>query len=759
MEEKILGLLGHKDYWPLNVPELLWELKLSPDQQQVLQKKLRVMVRGGQIARIKGNRYILPTEADLIPGRISINRSGRGFLQPDDPKISEVGIPPNATSTSMHGDRVLVRRDIPKKRRDTSEDAVLTGKVVEVLERRRTQIVGVLKRSRQLLYVIPDDAHFPYDVYVPEPKDVGRQVRVDDKVVVELTNWESQHTNPEGEIIEVLGAADAEGVDMLSILKQHELPLRFPKKVLQEIKGLGKTVGERDLVDREDCRTHPIITIDPDDAKDFDDAICVKRESGDRWRLWVHIADVSHYVVPGSSLDDEAQARGNSTYLVDRVIPMLPEGLSNELCSLKPEIDRLTKCVEFLIDADGSVVRSKFYPAVIHSKQRLTYKEAFSILESKPKNALEKMLHDANKLAQQLRRLRFVNGALNLDFQETKILLDDHGRVDRIERVENDLSHQLIEEFMLLANEAVAKRLKKQRIKTIYRVHEEPDPRRLKEYREDILSHNIRCGDLTKPIEVQKLLKRLTGLPMGPALKIGLLKSLKRAQYSVEPLGHYGLAKVDYAHFTSPIRRYADLVVHRTLFQKGKAADNPLKQIAEHISDTERNSAEAERASKQVKLFAYLNAQLETRKPHPYSGLVIEIRNFGFFVDVADLGMSGLVPLSALKNDFFVFDPARNRVVGRRTKRRISVGDQVQVKVLKVDTSKKQVDFILIDGAKGARKEKSDSRSQERKPRKDYRSRNQGRSKGDGQTKTDGKAKAKSSSPKKRSSLSSSSGD
>ena len=698
MKEPLLRLLAQKEYVPANVPELLVRLGLPANRQQDLQQGLRELEQAGQIARIKGNRYILPNEADLIPGRIRINRGGKGFLQPDDPNLKEIAIPENATSTALHEDRVLVRRDVPRRGLQTSAPTEQTGTVIRVLERRRTQLVGTLQRSNRFLYVIPDDPRMPHDVYVPEPRDVGRPAQIGDKVVVELREWESRHTNPEGEIIEVLGSPDEEGVDMLSVLRQYELPLHFPENVLAEARANGSEIKPEELAGREDCRAHHVVTIDPDDAKDFDDAICLQRISAGQWKLWVHIADVSHYVLPGTTLDDEARKRGNSTYLVDRVIPMLPEALSNELCSLKPAVDRLTKCVEFLVSDDGHVLKTKFYPAVIHSKRRFSYQEALGVLQGKPDGPIEQMLHDANALAQKIRRQRFKAGSLELDFPEMKIRLDEQGRVARIERSENDISHQLIEEYMLLANEAVATRLMSLNLKAIYRVHEEPDERRLNEYRQDVLGHNVPCGNLSQRGEVQKLLHKLGTIPIGAALKIGFLRSLMRARYAVEPLGHYGLAKARYAHFTSPIRRYADLVVHRALFEKSHGSTQSIKEIADHISDTERNSADAERDSKDVKLYAFLNAQLQSEQPLVYPGLVTDARNFGFFVDVPGLAMSGLVPLSTVEDDFFIFDAQRNHLIGRRSRRIIRLGDKVEVQVAKVDRFKKQVDFRLAGG-------------------------------------------------------------
>jgi ribonuclease R len=703
MEEKILEFLRRPGYAPLNASELARRLGFAK-QRRELERVLERMERAGQIVRIKkGNRYALPLEADLVPGRIRMNRQGNGLLQPDDPKLPVIQIPHDATATAMHGDHVLVRRDVRPRVVRRGGPPELTGRVVRILESARSQIVGTLQRGKQFLYVIPDDPRIPRDIIVPAPRDVGRPARVGDKVVVELREWKSRHVNPEGEIIEVLGPPDAEGVDMLSILRQYHLPLHFPRRVLQEAHSFGAEIKASDRHGRVDCRAHQVITIDPDDAKDFDDAICVEAAEGGFWRVWVHIADVSHYVTPGSALDEEASKRGNSTYLVDRVIPMLPEALSNELCSLKPHVERLTKCVEFLLSREGKVVRTQFYPAVIRSQCRYNYREALGVLQRPPLDSLERMLHDANSVAQALRRARFRAGSLDLDFPETKILLDDRGQVLRIEKVENDISHQLIEEFMLLANEAVAARLLALNRPALHRIHEPPDAKRLEEYREEVLSHRIQCGNLANRREVQKLLQKLNTLPIGQALKVGFLKSLMRARYSTEPLGHYGLAKKKYTHFTSPIRRYADLVVHRALFQPAgsRLAAAPLPVVADRISETERSSDDAERDSRDVKLFAFLLGQLKSGQLQRYSALITDVRNFGFFVDVTSLGMSGLVPLSGLTDDFYQFDPARVQLIGRRTRRVFKLGDRIEVQVAKVDRFKRQVDFALAAPARG----------------------------------------------------------
>lgn len=701
MENKILNLLGRPNYTPLNAAELRPKLGLTPHQQKQLEQVLGQLERRGQIARIKqGNRYALPSDADLVPGRIRMNRAGVGFVQPDDPKFPTIRVSFDGTATAMHGDHVLVRREVSARVPRRPEATEPTGRVVRVLERARTQLVGTLQRGKQFLYVIPDDPRISHDIYVPPPSDTGRPANVGDKVVVDLREWKSRHTNPEGEIVEVLGPPNAEGVDMLSVIRQYKLVLHFPKRVLHEAQSVGTVVKPAERGGRTDCRRQQVVTIDPDDAKDFDDAICLERDGAEHWKLWVHIADVSHYVQPGSALDQEAARRGNSTYLVDRVVPMLPEALSNELCSLKPEVERLTKCVEFLLATDGRILRTKFYPAVIRSQRRHNYREVFALLQRRPADAIEQMLHDAHNLAQKIRRARFKAGSLDLNFPETKIRLDERGRVLRMEKVENDASHQLIEECMLLANEAVAARLMAMGRPAIYRVHEAPDEKRLREYREDVLTHHVTCGNLSNRLEVQKLLEKLNGLAIGQALKIGFLKSLMRARYAVEPLGHYGLAKKRYTHFTSPIRRYADLVVHRALFQPpGRPiVAGSIKEVAEHLSETERNSDDAERDSRDVKMFAFLNAQLKSAHPTRYPALVTDVRNFGFFVDVTGLGMSGLVPLSGVSDDFYQFDATRGQLVGRRKRRVFKLGDKVEVQIAKVDTFKRQVDFKLAEG-------------------------------------------------------------
>ena len=710
IREQVLALLARKDYRPLNKVDMARGLGLAASERVVLRKTLRQLERAGEIARIRKNRYVLPAEADLVTGKLSIHQVGYGFLSPETPGEPDVFIAAENIGTAMHGDRVVARisPDTPSDRIKGRRE----GRVIRILERAHDTIVGTLQRSQNFYYVIPDDPRFVHDVYVHPDRDQRQQpsANVGDKVVVRLDAWESRHVNPEGEIIEVLGAASAAGVDVLSIIRKFHLRAEFPKDVLNQAERISEQIVARQLEGREDLRKEFVVTIDPDDARDFDDAIQVEKIKNG-WRLGVHIADVAAYVEPGSPLDREARRRGNSVYLPDRVIPMLPERLSNVVCSLKPGVDRLTHSVFIHFDKNGVVRSARFAHSVIRSVHRLTYKQAYAILTSPLRDQLGERLHLAWELAALLRKKRFQHGALDLDFPEVKVWVDKQGHPVKLERVENDESHQLIEEFMLAANEAVARELKKRAVPTVYRVHENPDPEKLAEYREFVLSFNYRVGDLTHRGELQRLLELIGGKPEEQALKIALLKSLKRARYSAQPLGHYGLAKANYLHFTSPIRRYADLVVHRAL-GRDTAARRPdqlgmaeIASIAEHISITERNAADAEIDAAQMKKLEFFQRQLDERNPQIFRAAVVDVRNYGLMVELPDALITGLVHVSSLTDDFYLFEPARRQLIGRRSRKRFSVGDQLSVFVARVDIFKRQVDFAIALTSEAPRKQ------------------------------------------------------
>ena len=704
--EQILAVLRRKDYRPMDKTEIGRELRLKGRERVILRQNLRELERAGEIARIRKNRYVLPTEADLATGKLSIHQAGYGFLTSEELGEPDIFIAAENIGTGMHGDRVVVRisRDAPYGRIKGRRE----GRVIRILERAHDTIVGTLQRSRNFYYVVPDDPRFVHDIYVSPDRDerVGTSASVGDKVVVRLDAWESRHVNPEGEIVEVIGPASAPGIDMLSIIRKYHLRAEFPKDVLDQAERISERIDARQLEGREDLRKEFIVTIDPDDARDFDDAIQVEKIKNG-WRLGVHIADVAAYVEPESALDREARQRGNSVYLPDRVIPMLPERLSNGVCSLNPGVDRLTHSVFVHFDKNGNAKSARFARSVIRSAHRLTYKQAYAILKSPPRDQLGERLHVAWELAALLRRKRFEHGALDLDFPEVKVWVDKQGHPVRLERVENDESHQLIEEFMLAANEAVARELKNRAIPTVYRVHENPDPEKLAEYREFVLSFNYRVGDLTHRSELQRLLALIHGKPEEQALKVALLKSLKRARYSAQPLGHYGLAKANYLHFTSPIRRYADLGVHRSL-GRDTALRRPyqtdsreIASIAEHLSMTERTAADAEIDAAQMKKLEFFQRQLDERNPQIFRASIVDVRNYGLMVELPDALITGLIHVSSLTDDFYVFEPARRQLIGRRSRKRFSIGDELSVYVARVDTFKRQVDFAIALASEG----------------------------------------------------------
>ncbi len=694
LKQEILRVLGEPTYRPLDKIELAKVLGRKSGVRMGLNQILKELERSGQIARIRKNRYVLPSEADLVTGKLTVHQAGYGFLiQENKPGVPDLYIAAENTGTAMHGDRVVARvtRDEKYARARGTERA--EGRVIRILERAHDTIVGTLQQSRNFSYVVPDDPRIVHNVYVQPGK-----ARPGDKVVVRLEAWESRHVNPEGEIIEVLGASTAPGVDMLSIVRKYHLPTEFPPAVLAEAERIPETVDATMLEGREDLRGQFIVTIDPDDARDFDDAINVERLTSG-WTLGVHIADVSAYVTPGSQLDREALKRGNSVYLPDRVIPMLPERLSNGVCSLNPKVDRLTHSIFVEFNKSGRAKSVRFGRTVIRSAKRLTYRQAYAILQKPPNDQLSERLHIAWELASLLRRKRFEHGSLDLDFPEVKVRLDPEGRPVALERIENDESHQLIEEFMLTANEFVARELKNRLIPTIYRVHENPEPDKLAEYREQVLSFGYKAGDLTHRAELQRLLNSFRGKTEEQALKIGLLKSLKRARYTTLPLGHFGLAKNNYTHFTSPIRRYADLVAHRSLAEghRSRAEVGRLTSMAEHISTTERDAAEAEMDAAKLKKLEFFQRQLDARDPQVFRASVIEVKNFGLLIELPDVLLTGLVHISSLTDDFYRFDPAQRRLIGRQSRRRFSIGDQLRVFVARVDMFKRQVDFALAE--------------------------------------------------------------
>ena len=742
-QDRLLEQLGGRHYVPISAEALAKHWHLNTKDRRRFSQEVRDLIRTGRIVLVKGDRLCLPQEADLVTGRISFRQTGSAIVIPEG-KVNQpatgtvVQIAAENTGVSLHGDTVVVRLIVGREREQfrflkADERA---GRVIEVLQRNRPTLTGTLHRGRTYFYVAPDDPRVSHDVIVMDPlKAKLRPIPVvGDKVVVKLNEWTQRDLNPDGEIIEKLGRTYEPRAELAAIFHKYDLSQVFPPEVVREASALPDLVRPADLTGRLDYREVPTFTIDPDDAKDFDDALSLEYLDGGDLRIGVHIADVSHYVKPGTALDREAQQRGNSTYLVGTVVPMLPEKLSNGLCSLVEAQDRLTKAALFTFAANGRLKHTEFANTVICSRKRLTYKQAYALLFTDSLEAIRRLpapakhqtgstgrlLSDLSQreltdlqgwvrqlwsIASKLRRERFKTGSLDLDMPETKIFVDEQGYADRIELITNDESHQLIEEFMLLANEAIARLTRTQRLPSLYRVHDEPDEERLNELRQTLATYNIKIANLARREEVVKLLAILKTHPQGHLLRTMLLRSMRKACYRASHDGHYGLCKGDYTHFTSPIRRYSDLVVHRVLAthlarEKGHqtAAYNVVsaEALAEHLSLTEINSTEAERDSVKLKLGEFFEREGEKKKKTHFLAVITDVRNHGFFVELTEAaGAFGLVPISSLQDDFYHLNPSGSAFIGRKTKRKFELGQKIEVVVLKVDRQKRMLDFTV----------------------------------------------------------------
>ena len=770
LRQKLLKLLGAKDYVPMRRMEIISVLKFGQDATKEAHTLLDKMLEQGEIARLKKDRLCIPEDADLVSGRLIFRQSGSAILIPDsDPGGDGYPIKSEDTGVSMHGDTVLARKVEDQRRPfrgkgrqqrpEYKPDEKPNVRVIRILKRARITIPGTLEQAKHASYVIPDDPRIIHDILVPDPKNSGLKPipKVGDKVVVKMLEWKQRHLNPEGEIMEVLGRTHEPDAEFKAILYKYDLNPRFPSAVEQQTKDIPDVVRSEDIGNRQDCRDLFTFTIDPDDAKDFDDALSLELLEDGKTRVGVHIADVSAYVKPGSPLDREAQERGNSTYLVGTVIPMLPHALSNGLCSLVEAEDRLTKTCFITFNDSADISEVKFANTVINSNKRLTYKQAYAFMQQDdlaeirntplpPKHqtgstgrslnkvtdeemaTLKKYIGKLWQIAKQLRERRFRKGSLDLDMTSVKIYVDEEGYADRIEKEFNDESHQLIEEFMLSANEQVARTMKKQNFPCIYRVHDEPEEEKLKELRETMQSFGVQCGNLQKPREMTLLLKKLKEHPQGYTLKVHVLRSLKQAQYRASADGHYGLSKPDYTHFTSPIRRYSDLIVHRILdgylcktradsalgepeirYKQGK-----LESLGDHISVTERNSVDAERESVKTKLLEFYDRELQKEQKQHFKAIITDVKNHGLFVELTDTLAFGMVHISTLDDDFYHPNPEGTALIGRRKKRTYALGQYIMVQVERVDRFKRQIDFRVV---------LTDNRDKGKKPGKPFKGR------------------------------------
>jgi ribonuclease R len=695
---------------PLRRQQIAQQFSLdSENDLEALRRRLRAMERDGQLLFNRRQKYCLVNSKDLIAGRVLGHADGFGFIKPDDGS-TDLFLSPREMKSLMHNDRAVVRiAGVDRKgRRECA--------LVEVLERNTHHVVGRLLKERSLFFVVPDNKKIAQDIRIPN-EEIGK-AKKGQIVVAEIIQHPSNHKQAIGRIKEVLGQHMAPGMEIEVALRSHDLPFQWPKEVSKEIKSFSKEVPEAAKKDRIDIRDLPLVTIDGEDARDFDDAVyCKKTEKG--WKLLVAIADVSHYVQVNTALDIEAKNRSTSVYFPEQVIPMLPEVLSNGLCSLNPKVDRLCMVCELYINEQGKVFRSGFFKAVMSSHARLTYTDVAKILVdghktlAKKYSALVPQLQELYSLYQMMRQQREVRGAMNFDTQETQIIFGNDRKIEKIVPTQRNDAHKLIEEFMITANNAAARFLIKNKMPHLLRVHEGPGTEKLLTLKSFLneLGLVLGGGDKPTPLDYMHLLRSVEGRADAHLIQTVLLRSMSQAVYSPEKKGHFGLALDAYAHFTSPIRRYPDLLVHRAIKHclDNKKPDSfvygfpDMVTLGEHCSANERRADEATRD-----VVSWLKCEYMVDKiGEQFKGIITAVTGFGFFVELADIYAEGLVHISNLPQDYFHFDAKTHQLIGERTHIRYRLGDNVKIKVARVDLDEKKIDFDLVDVPKQSRVKKT----------------------------------------------------
>ena len=706
LQQRILAFMKNEDYKPMTVAEIEEVFELSEAEEfKELVKTLVKMEAQGLIVRSRSNRYGLPERMNLLRGRFIGHSKGFGFVAPDEEGMDDIFIPPHEINGALNGDTVLIR-----VLKETSGDR-REGTVTKIVERGKTSFVGTFQANRGFGFVVPDDKKMSMDIFVAKEDTLGA---VDGhKVVVEITNWPDQVKSATGMITKILGHRNDPGVDILSIIYKHDIPPEFPAEVVEAATQVPEEITEQDLIGRRDLRNETIVTIDGADAKDLDDAVTVTKNADGTYKLGVHIADVSYYVTQDSILDKEAYDRATSVYLTDRVIPMIPHRLSNGICSLNPQVDRLTLSCEMIIDSAGQVIKHEIFQSVIKTTERMTYTDVYKILEERDENPelverykpLIPMFELMAELAQVLRNRRMSRGAIDFDFKESKVLVQEDGWPIDIVLRERTVAERLIEEFMLVANETVAEHFHWMELPFIYRIHEDPKPEKLQRFFEFVTNFGLvikGTGNSIHPKALQEILKSIEGLPEEPVISTMLLRSLQQAKYYPESIGHFGLSADYYTHFTSPIRRYPDLIVHRlirTYLINGDTSketvvhwNSVMGEIAEHTSERERRAVDAERDTDALKKAQYMSDKIGEE----FIGMVSSITNFGIFVELPNT-VEGLVHISNMTDDYYRFEDRMMTMIGERTGRQFRIGDEVKIRVSNVNIEESAIDFEIVD--------------------------------------------------------------
>ena len=702
LKERLLGLINDPAYTPLKKEELAIIFDIHPTEMPMFYNFLEELEEDGYIGKTKKGKIASPKSMGYFVGKFVAHRKGFGFVESDEEYTQDLFIPAADTNSAMHNDRVVAEITKP-----ATDERRAEGAVIKILEREITKVVGEFQSNKTFGFVIADEKKFNQDIYIPKKYFSG--AKDGDKVVVQITIWPQAGRKPEGKIIEVLGPKGTKEVEILSIIRAHGLPEEFPKKVLEEAQKVAVPIPQEEIDRRLDIRDMNIFTIDGEDAKDLDDAISIERLSNGNFKLGVHIADVTHYVHEKSKLDKEALKRATSVYLVDTVIPMLPKTLSNGVCSLNPHEDKLTLSVFMEIDRKGDVKQYDIKETIINSKARMTYTEVSDILEKDDEELKAKYAHVAEDfktsevLARILMERRNKRGAIDFDFPEAKIILTPEGKVADIKHYERRISNKIIEEFMLITNETVAEHHFWLNIPFVYRIHETPSAEKMQELSKFVSTFGYTIkGDLEEvhPKALQSIISSIKGKKEEEAISTIMLRSLRQARYSPECSGHFGLAAQYYSHFTSPIRRYPDLQIHRIMKEQlnNKLNKKRQEQLVNTVDYASTQSSERERAAdlaeRDVKDY-YKAVYMEDKVGEEFDGVVSSVTSFGMFIELPNT-VEGLSRLANMGDDYYIYDEMTYTIIGERTRKTYRIGDPVRIKVDNVNVDLREIDFKIL---------------------------------------------------------------
>lgn len=701
IREAVLDLMREKTYKPISLYEIASALNINKEDILMFEDAINDMEKDGDLIKIRSNLYGLPEKMGLVVGKLQGHQKGYGFVIPENNE-PDVFIPIAHMNGAMHGDKVIakvLREENGGKRRE--------GEIERILQRANKSIIGTYEDSKNFGFVVADDKRIHQDIFIP--KNFRSGAKTGQVVMVEIISWPDGRRNPEGKIKEILGNKGDRGLDILTIIKKYGLPEEFPAKVEGFAQNIPETIESEEYDRREDLRNLKLVTIDGEDAKDLDDAVSIERLENGNFKLGVHIADVSHYVREKNPLDREALKRGTSVYLIDRVIPMLPKKLSNGICSLNPKVDRLALSCFMEIDKSGKVLDHKIIESIIKTKERMTYTDVTKILRDKDEELIKRYdylyedFKSMEELCNILYKKRMNRGAIDFEFDESKIILNEVGKPIDIKPYEREIANRVIEEFMLVCNETIAEHIFWANIPFVYRVHEEPDEERLSTFHEFVhnLGYTVKYSKEVHPKSLQEIIEKVKGKKEETVVSTLLLRSLKQARYSPECVGHFGLAARYYCHFTSPIRRYPDLIIHRIIkeYINGKMNENRISRMNKEVeyaskqsSEMERVAQDAEREVDDLKKAEYMVERINEE----YEGIISSVTGFGFFVQLPNT-IEGLVHISNLDDDYYIYDEKHLSLIGERTKKIYRLGDEFKIKVSRVDIEFREIYFELIN--------------------------------------------------------------